>query len=776
MVDRENNIQLIWLDENLNRTPTCQYAKKKFLEFNENIQMFTDIDQLIQRLKSIHNEQIFLIISGALARKYLSQIHSYRSIYVVFIFCFKPQNYQPLIHQYKKLVGIYSIEQDLIDAIQSNIDIVDKQPLPFYLFDQKQKCVRELSKESATFLSYQMFILVLKQIPQDNSSRQQMIELCQQYYQTNPFQLKKIDEFHRSYQSHQAIRWYTEECFLYRLINKALRSENIQLLFLLRFYIIDLISAIEKQHERIQYRTSLCVYRGSQIPRDELKKLQANIGRIVSMNGFLSTSKDVNVALQFASPTHVDEQFESVIYKITTCSHHKSVHFVDIEQYLDVKGENEVLFNLNTTFTIESIHRHGKVWIIDLKTTDQGSEKLFEYFELIKNDIEEYSPMIYLGRLIRDNLGQIEQSKNYFHLLLNLFPENHSSIHSIYHELGNVYERENDLNQSLKYYQMSYDIRSKLFKLFHPLIANSCHGLASIYRRKKYYEQAISFYRKVLDIDRKLYPNDQVKTAMTLEQMALVYLDRKQFDQAMNHLKKALEIYERFPHQDLCIASCLGFIGSIYEEYEEFENALNLYKQQMSIREAYLPYDHSDLLLTYEKLGQIYKKNGQFSESIDFCQMKLNEQKKRLGDKHLSLVRILILFGDIVFERNWAETLDYYQQALDLIQTSKFNHEYQLYLFWLKHVAILHYRTNRFTSALEYLVEAFKLSQEKFSIDHIDIAHILCLMASIYKKQDNRTHALEFYQESLLIYQKNYPSDNEKIREIQSFIIKLNSV
>jgi len=125
------------------------------------------------------------------------------------------------------------------------MSLFEKQTLAFNIFDQKQKSMKHLSKESASFLWHQMLIYVLKQIPQDSQSKQQMIQLCQDYYQNNKEELKKIENFQKIYRNDQAIQWYTDKGFLYKLLNKALRTKNMELIYLFQFFIIDLCETIE---------------------------------------------------------------------------------------------------------------------------------------------------------------------------------------------------------------------------------------------------------------------------------------------------------------------------------------------------------------------------------------------------------------------------------------------------------------------------------------------------------------------------------------------------
>ena len=52
--------------------------------------------------------------------------------------------------------------------------------------------------------------------------------------------MEQIDEFQRTYDPREAIKWYTKDIFLYRLMNAWLRGEKVNLIFKLRYFIHDL--------------------------------------------------------------------------------------------------------------------------------------------------------------------------------------------------------------------------------------------------------------------------------------------------------------------------------------------------------------------------------------------------------------------------------------------------------------------------------------------------------------------------------------------------------
>ena len=71
-----------------------------------------------------------------------------------------------------------------------------------------------------------------------------MIQTCKQYYRNNLKELQMIDEFEKNYQSNEAIQWYLNYSFLRKMINKALRIKNIDLLYQqLKLFFDDVVIA-----------------------------------------------------------------------------------------------------------------------------------------------------------------------------------------------------------------------------------------------------------------------------------------------------------------------------------------------------------------------------------------------------------------------------------------------------------------------------------------------------------------------------------------------------
>jgi hypothetical protein len=146
------------------------------------------------------------------------------------------------------------------------------------------------------FLHSQLLIDCLIRMKSTSTDKNELVSFCKVQYKRNKNELKNIQEFERDYSANSALRWYTRPSFLYQVLNKALRTQNIDLLFLFRFFIRDL----EQQLEQYQCSIHIRIYRGQFMSHDELKSLQSAIGEFISINSFFSTTIDRDVALFFS--------------------------------------------------------------------------------------------------------------------------------------------------------------------------------------------------------------------------------------------------------------------------------------------------------------------------------------------------------------------------------------------------------------------------------------------------------------------------------------------
>ncbi|CAF3468362.1 unnamed protein product [Rotaria socialis] len=171
-----------------------------------------------------------------------------------------------------------SIDDDLKDSLGKIISRVTCQLTTFSWFCQPIKAIRDLEKDSLNFLWYQLLRDTLLTIDKsDGQVKQELVHKCRQYYALNKAQLSNIDKFEKEYESTKVIQWYTKNSFLFHLIKRPLRTEDIDALLSLGFYITDLCLHLKNvcDQEREYHEDILQVYRGQTLSTEEIEKYRS---------------------------------------------------------------------------------------------------------------------------------------------------------------------------------------------------------------------------------------------------------------------------------------------------------------------------------------------------------------------------------------------------------------------------------------------------------------------------------------------------------------------
>ncbi|CAF5150420.1 unnamed protein product, partial [Rotaria sp. Silwood1] len=140
-----------------------------------------------------------------------------------------------------------------------------------------------------------------------------MLDKCEDYYRFNTRELIEIEQFRTNYTIHEAIRWFTLDSFVNRLLNRALRTENISNLYIFRFFIIDLC-------KQLKYEMMFT---------NEFNELKENIGNLIATNGFLSTSRLLTVAMQFILGATDTDEIKVVLFEIEVNCQNERIIFAD---------------------------------------------------------------------------------------------------------------------------------------------------------------------------------------------------------------------------------------------------------------------------------------------------------------------------------------------------------------------------------------------------------------------------------------------------------------
>ncbi|CAF2976076.1 unnamed protein product [Rotaria sp. Silwood2] len=639
LINKENkeSITLIWFDPNSNlREDTEQIARLRLII--DYIIIFINLEECISFIQSINKEKIFLITLGAEATQILSRISSFRQIDSIFIFSKETNRYEYLLNEYSKIIGIYTVFDDLCKSIKEQIDFVYKQIQTFSFFDQHKKLTKDLFKESAEFLWFQLFHYVIARLPRTQKEKQQMIKKCKQYYCGNTKEMKSIYEFEQNYESKDAIFWYSKQSFIYKLINKALRIQDIDLLYELRFFIVDFSRNLQREHENILLSKErfLHVYRGIKLNKQEYNKLKENRGKLISTNGYLTTTKRLSSAINMAQKPTKRVDVIPVLFHIQCDINQidKNISFADIDQFNECSNKQEVLFDFNVCFKIESIQENELFQTITMSLSNKGQQITKDFIELRQKETEEQSILFIFGRLFCD-LGEYNKSQNYFQKLLeDSNDEDHAWIEF---NIGRALHLKGEWNEAKEYYYRAYDrmIQNKPARTKDS--AHVLNNIGNILTNQRKYDEAFEHLQRTLKIKGKFYPSDHVDIAHVLNNIGNVLANQKKYDEALDYYQRALKMKEKlYQYDDIDIAISLSNIGHILFNLEQYDEALSYHLRALKIDEKFYPSDHVHIADSLNYIGICYENQKQLKMALDYYLRALEIYEKILPVEHPS--------------------------------------------------------------------------------------------------------------------------------------------
>ncbi|CAF1449040.1 unnamed protein product [Adineta steineri] len=753
--------KIVWYD--INNIQEDIYNKYNDYTF----QFYNDTKKCIDYIKSINkSEAVFLVLSPLSALEILPHIHESRQLDSVFIYLntHDVKIDESLLDKYSKIIGIFYDFQRLFQCIEETIDLAMKNVESFKFYEKHQKSTRELSKEFGSFLWLRLFKDVILKLPHNEEAKQEMIAKLKECYHNNNRQLKLIDKFNQEYKSTDVLRWYTGQPFLYKQINRALRTEDIKLLYTLRYFISDLSKSLDDEYQSTKdfFNSNVKFYRGVKVSHEEGKKLKENTGKLISMNGYLSTSFSKEVALMFAGESRENET--SVLFEIE-CDFENinSVSMASIAYYSTNRDEEEVLFDFDTTFEILSTSKNisENYLVVKMKVTKEGIILAQEHIKQHNRQLETSSAILLYGYLLTV-IGQYEKSIEYFHNLEK--NPNGEDIAFIYNYLGDAYRFKGDYETALKYFKNSYEIMINSEPPRDILSSYLLNNIGSIFTTKGQYDVGLDYYKRVLNIT-KIDSNYAVITT-TKEGIGNIYHRKGQYNEALKYLKSSLKIREKYlsgEHKE--IGRLLSVIGCVYEDMDQLNTAFRYHKKSLEINEKCLPVGHSYISCSLRRIGNNLTNQGKYDAALDYYVRSLEMLQVLYPNGHLNIAVEFCNIGYIYYiKQDYSNALDYLNKSLHIRETLYADIKNRNLVTIFKYFGLVYMKLEKYDDALANHIYALKVCEDIYPIGHSLISDCLTNIGNAYRGMKDYVKAMEYYEKT---------TNNEKQNPTKPNLIRL---
>ncbi|UJR19067.1 hypothetical protein I4U23_022198 [Adineta vaga] len=450
----------------------------------------------------------------------------------------------------------------------------------------------------------------------------------------------------------------------------------------------------------------------------EFEKLKDNVGKLISMNGFLSTSRSKNVAMTFSGrPT---ENKQSVLFQIE-CNVEvlqDAVVFADIERFSKYPEEKEVLFDLGATFEIISMNKDESThyWLVHLKATDIGEKISQEYIQSNRREMVGESSAIAFPSLLAD-MGEHTQALKFYEQLL--FNDSGEDQAKIFHGIGSIYSVKRQFDKAIANLSHAYQLMINADPQRVEESTIVLNSLGNVHTSKGEYDKAIIHFLEALMNRRRLFGDELFNIdADIMSNIGNVhFLEGKDYDLALEYYSKAFDIQETcYPTNHAIIANALHNIANCYARKKNYHQSLKYFNESFTIKKQILPPEHVDLAATLTSIGTINYKMGKIDES-----------------------------------------LNHFTKAMKIYETA-FPNGHPNTSICLTSIAHFYYSQDNLDEALKYFEKALEMNELFLPIINSDIAGNLINIANVLADQNKQEDAIAYRLLSLAIEEKLYPN------------------
>lgn len=634
---------LAWIDRNLDDPDIDKllakfHISKSMRDIINYVRGFKNVTEALQYISTAEDEHIFIVTTSEFAEEdfviQLDELPQVKHIYV-----WDQNNLGVEFGFHSKIRGVFTVLPTLIMRLKSDVDSYDVNADILYNVlnsDQIERSLRNLTYESVTFMWYDIMIDILLRLERKDSF-QDMIELFRSNYSNNEVQMRKVNEFEKTYKSENAALWYAKNTFVYRILNHALRTQNAATIYHIRHYICDLHNQLTKKHQEfIKNSTSeskpLTVYRGQKIKDTELKL--CNPDALIAMNTFVSTSLYFQTADMFADNGE-DSNFTAIVFQIEVDTKVDGVPYGIVNENINQESEREVLFSIGSTLRIKSVEEYEEVTktLIELEylsyTQNPVRDLKQRWKELLNLDRNPLPATAWATFLY--TIGEFDSAKEY---LLNLLKDGKikdGPLSSIYTDLGMIYYEQEDYEKSLYYYKKARRIVEKHIKLSktdtnyykvfpqpHLLcrLASLCNDIGGVLFAMKKHDDASKLFKDALAIDRTCPCSELRETARTYNNIGLNNMETNE-NRAIACFEKAREIcsspisYNSTEDRNVTLAAIFNNIGVTHKSSGRHQQAIAAFKKSVAYAAKSLPESHPSLLVYQRNLADC--SNNSFS-------------------------------------------------------------------------------------------------------------------------------------------------------------------
>jgi hypothetical protein len=321
-------------------------------------------------------------------------VHNNPQVNTIYIFCQNKARHETWAKHYFKVAGVYTDITPICEALKQAALDCDQNSVSISLAKSTDKPRDQyLDELDQSFMYTQILKEILLTIDFEQNHIDEFLMDCRKQFAGNTIELKNMDKLQNEYHCHSPIWWYTYDCFLYSILNCALRTMEVDPITKMGFFVRDLHNHLTALHSE-QYAgqtqsDSFIVYRGQILPDTKFEELVTTKGGLLAFNNFLSTSKIRDVSLDFTRRSMTTSNLMGVLFVMKIDPSLCSTPFANARDVSAYQNEEEILFSMHSVFRIGEIQKidgNDCLWQVDLTLTGDNDQQLHALTERMREE------------------------------------------------------------------------------------------------------------------------------------------------------------------------------------------------------------------------------------------------------------------------------------------------------------------------------------------------------------------------------------------------------
>jgi tetratricopeptide (TPR) repeat protein len=593
------------LDENVSISDQEKIKLRGHINFGLT---FNDINDkaCIEFITQIVNEQVIMILSKTSMENLDQSIRDaaqLRFIYVV-------DDTKHWSNDFEKIRGIYkniatAYDQLEKDIIRMTYDLTTILSVPAN------------DTSDSAFAYIQVLKDILLEIDEKPDLKKEMLDFCRQEYADNEIQLRFINEFDHHFQPDEAVKWYIrQETFLFKMLTRAFRIPDPDILFKLRFF----IQYLHRQLKSTVSTSSMTVYRTQRLSNNDFDTILKNQGGFLSFSQLLFADKTkTTTKKQKNDLPFINSEFKLVLFEMDIESPTPRMTIETTSQ--------DILITTATVFRISNIEQIDKeIPIIKLISNDEIMNAVQEVTKSVREAARGSFPLLRMAKLMK----QMEyiQHTEYFCLILMDDPiaiNNETAnliVAGLFHTLCSFYYEQKEYDRAFEQLEKSLKVYLRVLPPDDIKLTPTYNNMGSIYHKQGLDEQALQFHKKAYDIQVKSSNPDPDSVAAYAGNIASVLIKQSKYEEAVPYLLRDLQIQQRLhPNgDDINLAVKYHNLAGAQFRINKYPEALENYKKCLEIELKLHPPNHPTVAVTYYNMATAFEGLGQLEEAIETIQ------------------------------------------------------------------------------------------------------------------------------------------------------------